>query len=187
MKLKVLNWNQWASKNVEAFDDLADEMVEQAYDVVVLFEVDQDETQAEAILNEWYCPANETIIRKNNIASELAELLAAQDVEYYWTWGQGRAILSKEPILPNAQKFEAEQLLIGISAVAEELMQIVIGTTEQLSAQWLRQEAEQPSYPLMVLEEANEDATNVSHLSETLVSINDNQPYMIWMSEQLVE
>ena len=69
MKLKVLNWNQWASKNVEAFDDLADEMMEQAYDVVVLFEVDQDETQTEAILNEWYCPANETIIRKNNIAS----------------------------------------------------------------------------------------------------------------------
>ena len=187
MKLKVVNWKQWASKNVEALDDLADEIVEQAYDVVVLFEVDQDETQAEAILNEWYCPADETIIRKNNMASDLAELLATQDVEYYWTWGQGRAVLSKEPILPNAQKFEAEQLLLGMSAVAEELMQIVVGTTEQLSAQWLRQEAKQPSYPLVVVEEISEDATNVSHLSEVLVSMNDNQPYIVWMSEQLVD
>ncbi|WP_122645669.1 hypothetical protein [Enterococcus mediterraneensis] len=157
----------------EVLEELAEKIIAEDFDLVCLEGVFQQAEASPGFVDGSYCSTgNEAMIREDNTALRLVELLQIQDSEYYWTWTNdleavenletGRALLSKEPILPKELLVDAassassqQKLLTGLTEANGKMLQLLIGDFSQEKADSFDQQKlssflEEKKYPVLL-------------------------------------
>lgn len=114
MKVLTLNTHSWLeSKPLEKLQHLADHIMKEDYALIALQEVNQRIDSLPTISTHNFHPTEDQLpIHEDNFAHLLVLLLKEQDCHYYWSWTynhigystyhEGVALLSKQPIQPQA-------------------------------------------------------------------------------------
>lgn len=185
MKVLTLNTHSWMEENPEEkFEQLAEMILKENYDVIALQEVNQRINSEPGITGDLYCPTTDMTIHEDNFVLRLVDYLAANDAEYYWTWTfchigykkfhEGLALLSKNPILPKdylvAQFEDAEDhrrrpLLTGLTEIDGQMVLVCSGhyswwSQEGFVVEWQKTVAalKDSEYPLIVMGDFNNPA-----------------------------
>ena len=121
MKLLDLNTHNWIEVEQERkLGELIDFILAGDYDLITLQEVNQTMTAPFWEPDAYFCPvAKQRSIKEDNFARLLVEGLRQAGKAYYWAWAdahigfdrydEGVAILSKEPLQPEAYWVSAIQ------------------------------------------------------------------------------
>ncbi|MFS1664078.1 endonuclease/exonuclease/phosphatase family protein [Streptococcus sp. zg-JUN1979] len=109
-KVLTLNTHAWMEDNpLDKMMTLAQDIIEQDYDIICLQEINQEMTSKPAEHTTSYqALANAPVLHEDNYALQLVEHLEKEGKTYHWSWAynhigydkyhEGVAILSKEPI-----------------------------------------------------------------------------------------
>jgi maltose 6'-phosphate phosphatase len=121
MKVLTLNTHSWMEKHpLEKLQQLAKQITTENYDLIALQEVNQriDSQPVFAIPN-FHPTDKQSAIHEDNFAYLLVQLLEQQQQTYHWSWTynhigydlyhEGVALLSKQPLKPEAIVVSAEQ------------------------------------------------------------------------------
>ena len=182
MKVLTLNTHSWMEEHPEEkFEQLAEVILKEEYDVIALQEVNQGIKSEPGIVGDLYCPATDMVIHEDNFVLRLVDYLAANDVEYYWTWTfchigyqkfhEGLALLSKNPILPKdylvsqfdgAEDHRRRPLLTGVTEIAGQMVRVCSvhyswWSQEGFVTEWQNTVAvlKDDPYPLLVMGDFN--------------------------------
>lgn len=112
LKILTLNTHSWLEERpYQKLNALVDALVNEQYDVIALQEVNQLMCSDRASMNivPYFYPSDEnSIIKQDNFALLLVNMLSERGLEYYWSWcsvhigygkyDEGLAILSRYPI-----------------------------------------------------------------------------------------
>ncbi|MBO0475262.1 maltose 6'-phosphate phosphatase [Enterococcus sp. DIV0840] len=121
MKVLTLNTHSWLENQpLEKLQQLADQIIKEDYALIALQEVNQRIDSLPAITTHNFHPTEDQLpIHEDNFAYLLVQLLKEQGYNYHWSWAynhigysiyhEGVALLSKQPIQPQAVVVSAEK------------------------------------------------------------------------------
>lgn len=121
MKVLTLNTHSWMEEHpLEKLQQLVKQILEDDYDLIALQEVNQRIDSQPVIDSPNFHPTNDQFaVHEDNFAYLLVQQLAEQHAIYHWSWAynhigydlyhEGVALLSKQPIKPEAALVSKEQ------------------------------------------------------------------------------